>query len=65
MSDGDRYGFTYIKAELDDDGVLWVTLDRPERRNAISPEMHEELTPALPPHRRRPRGPRRRAHRRG
>jgi enoyl-CoA hydratase len=45
MSDGDRYGFTYVKADLDDDGVLWVTLDRPDRRNAISPEMHEELTP--------------------
>ncbi len=44
MAEGDRYGFTYIKTELDD-GVLWVTLDRPERRNAISPEMHEELTP--------------------
>jgi enoyl-CoA hydratase len=27
------------------DGVLSVTLDRPERRNAISPEMHAELTP--------------------
>jgi len=26
-------------------GVLWVTLDRPERRNAITPEMHDELTP--------------------
>jgi len=25
--------------------VLWITLDRPQRRNAISPEMHDELTP--------------------
>jgi enoyl-CoA hydratase len=45
MASDDRYGFTYIRAELEDDGVLWVTLDRPERRNAISPEMHAELTP--------------------
>src|SRR3954466_4767638 len=45
MAVGDRYGFTYIRTELDDDGVLTVTLDRPDRRNAISPEMHAELTP--------------------
>ena len=45
MAPPDRYGFTYIRTELADDGVLRVTLDRPERRNAISPEMHDELTP--------------------
>jgi 1,4-dihydroxy-2-naphthoyl-CoA synthase len=45
MAAPDRYGFTYIRTELADDGVLRVTLDRPERRNAISPEMHDELTP--------------------
>jgi enoyl-CoA hydratase len=44
MAQPDRYGFTYIRTQLDE-GVLRVTLDRPERRNAISPEMHEELTP--------------------
>lgn len=44
MATDDRYGFTYIRAELREH-VLWVTLDRPERRNAISPEMHAELTP--------------------
>jgi enoyl-CoA hydratase len=38
----DRYGLKTIKAELDD-GVLVVTLNRPERRNALSPEMHLEL----------------------
>src|SRR5205085_538316 len=36
---------TYIRGELDGDGVLTVTLDRPDRRNAISPEMHAELMP--------------------
>lgn len=45
MASGDRYGFTYIATELRDDGILWITLDRPERRNAISPEMHDELAP--------------------
>lgn len=45
MTAGDHYGFTYIRTELDDRGVLWATLDRPERRNAITPEMHDELTP--------------------
>lgn len=41
----DRYDFTYIRTDLRENGVLWVTLDRPDRRNAISPEMHDELAP--------------------
>lgn len=45
MASGDRYGLTYIRTELAADGVLWVTLDRPDRRNAISPEMHAEFLP--------------------
>ena len=45
MAAGDRYGFTFIRTELEDDDVLLVTLDRPERRNAITPEMHDELAP--------------------
>jgi enoyl-CoA hydratase len=39
------YPFEYFRTELRDNGVLWVELNRPERRNAISPEMHEELAP--------------------
>ena len=42
---GDRYEFKYFRTELCKPGILWVTLDRPERRNAISPEMHAELAP--------------------
>ncbi len=38
----DRYGLTTIKTELDD-GVLVVTLNRPDRRNALDPVMHLEL----------------------
>jgi enoyl-CoA hydratase len=45
MTTGDRYGFEHISTELGDDGVLWVTLDRPERRNAIDPRMHAEFLP--------------------
>jgi len=45
MAHGDHYGFTCINTEFVDDGVLLATLNRPERRNAISPEMHAELTP--------------------
>ena len=41
----DRYPFQFIRTELDDDGILTVTLDRPDRRNSISPEMHEEFAP--------------------
>ncbi|MCB0995657.1 MAG: enoyl-CoA hydratase/isomerase family protein [Acidimicrobiales bacterium] len=39
----DRYGLTNFTSELSEDRVLWVEFNRPERRNAISPEMHEEL----------------------
>jgi enoyl-CoA hydratase len=39
-----RYGLTTIRTELDDQGVLLVTLDRPDRRNAINDVMHVELT---------------------
>ena len=41
----DHYPFQYFRTELDDEGVLTVTFDRPERRNAINPEMHEEMAP--------------------
>jgi enoyl-CoA hydratase len=39
------YEFEYFRTELRDNGVLWVELNRPDRRNAINPEMHEELAP--------------------
>lgn len=43
----DRYGFDFIKTELDDDGILLVTLNRPEVGNAVNMEMHEELREVL------------------
>ncbi len=39
----DRYGLSTIATELDADGVLHVTLNRPDRRNAINDVMHREL----------------------
>jgi enoyl-CoA hydratase len=39
---GDRYGLTTIATELED-GVLVVTLNRPEKRNAMDTVMHLEL----------------------
>ena len=41
----DFYGFTYFTTELRDEGILWVAFNRPERRNAITPEMHAEIAP--------------------
>ena len=41
----ERYDFQYFRTELRESGVLWVTLDRPERRNAITPAMHANLAP--------------------
>src|SRR6185312_11524400 len=40
----DRYGFSTISTELDDEGVLTVMLNRPEQRNALDTVMHEELS---------------------
>lgn len=39
----DRYGLSTIRTELDEHGVLLVTLNRPEVRNAINDVMHVEL----------------------
>ncbi len=39
----DRYGLSTISTELQDDGVLVVALNRPEKRNALDTVMHLEL----------------------
>ena len=44
--DTDR-DYTTINAELDDNGLLTVELDRPERLNAISPDLMDEVVHLL------------------
>jgi trans-feruloyl-CoA hydratase/vanillin synthase len=39
--------YKFIKVEQKPDGITWVTLNRPEKRNAMSPALHEEMDDAL------------------
>ena len=32
-----------VTLEKDDDGIAWVTLNRPEKRNAMSPQLHYDM----------------------
>ena len=36
-----------VAAEVDPDGIAWVTLDRPEKRNAMSPMLNKEMLEVL------------------
>lgn len=36
-----------VLAEVDGDGIGWVTLNRPEKRNAMNPKMNEEMLDVL------------------
>src|SRR5436190_16636950 len=38
--------FQTVKVEVADD-LAWVTMNRPDKRNAMSPQMHEEMIAAL------------------
>jgi len=38
-----------VAIEIDDDGVAWVTLNEPEERNALSPQLRAEFTARIPP----------------
>src|SRR6267142_2748923 len=38
--------FQTVKVEVAQD-IAWVTMNRPEKRNAMSPQMHEEMIAAL------------------
>ena len=39
--------YTSILVERETDGVTFVILNRPEKRNAMSPELHREMCEAL------------------
>ena len=32
-----------VFAEIDEEGIAWVTLNRPEKRNAMSPQLHYDM----------------------
>jgi trans-feruloyl-CoA hydratase/vanillin synthase len=36
-----------VLAEADSDGIAWVTLNRPEKRNAMNPQLNEEMLEVL------------------
>jgi feruloyl-CoA hydratase/lyase len=40
-------GGTFVKAEIDDDGIAWLRLNRPEKRNAINPGVVFEMVDLL------------------
>lgn len=40
------YRYTNVKVEIGD-GIAWTMLNRPEKRNAMSPALHEEMDDAL------------------
>ena len=38
-----RNDYDCVTLEKDDDGIAWVTLNRPEKRNAMSPQLHYDM----------------------
>ena len=32
-----------VKYEIDDEGIAWVMFNRPEKRNAMNPELHYNM----------------------
>lgn len=42
-----RKEFKCVLVETDDDGITWVTLNRPEKRNAMSPQLHYDMEQAM------------------
>jgi feruloyl-CoA hydratase/lyase len=41
-----EYGYKNVKVEISG-GIAWVTMNRPEKRNAMSPDLHREMDDAL------------------
>ena len=35
--------YTCVLVETDDEGITWITFNRPEKRNAMSPTLHIEI----------------------
>jgi trans-feruloyl-CoA hydratase/vanillin synthase len=39
--------YTCVLVETDDEGITWITFNRPEKRNAMSPTLHIEMEEIL------------------
>ena len=39
--------YTCVLVDTDDDGITWITFNRPEKRNAMSPTLHAEMEEIL------------------
>ena len=39
--------YTCVKVDQQKDGITWVTFNRPEKRNAMSPQLHYDMDDAL------------------
>src|SRR4029077_8571928 len=39
--------YTCVIVETDDEGITWITFNRPEKRNAMSPTLHVEMEEIL------------------
>ncbi len=44
---GSKYQYNNVLVEQRKDGITFLTLNRPEKRNAMSPELHHEMDDAL------------------
>ena len=41
-------GYSYENVEVElRDGIAWATMNRPEKRNAMSPQLHYDMEDAL------------------
>ena len=38
-----RETYECVVVEIDDDGIAWVTFNRPEKRNAMNPQLHYDM----------------------
>ena len=44
-----RDDYTCVAVEIDDEGIAWVTFNRPEKRNAMNPTLHYEMEEIMMP----------------